>query len=366
MKKIKKKPVNPKQVVKESKNSIVLIVIGVIIAVILCGGLLFDHLHKTPIITINGKVYDMHDLGYYFYAVESQYDYYNQMMGGNYWDTVADKEKGTTVRDQAEAEALESSVYSEVLNKEAKAKGYSLTDKEKKEIAESVNNLLTKRMSKEVQQKNGFTKSYLTKILGKEALGARLRKNIIKSLNLDKNKITSSVSKEDNRQYDIEYFFISTKKTDKNNKQTDMTVFEKQAAFDKIKAISEKAKTATDWSKILDKNEKELIYQKGHFTAKDTTSSFSEDLRNKMKELSNNQISEIYEEQDGYYLVRMINNNSMESYKNAVKQAISDAETSGFQKEYQKILKKYKYNINDKELAKYTMGKITLATPTTK
>lgn len=365
MKKIKKKPKNPKQVVKESKNSIVLIVVGVILAVILCGGLVFDHLHKTPIVTINGDKYDMHDLGYYFYAVESQYDYYNQMLGGNYWDNVYDKEKGTTVRDQAKAEALESSVYSEVLYKEAIAKGYSLTDKEKKTIASNVKKLLSKQIPKEVQEKNDFTKSYLTKIIGKETLGARLREDIIKSLKIDKEKITSGISKEDNRQYDIEYFYISTKTTDKDDKQVDMTVFEKQAAFDKIKAISEKAKTSSDWSKILDKDEEKIIYQKSNFTAKDTDSSFSEELMTKMKELNNNEISEIYEDKDGYYLVRMINNNSTESYDKAVKQAISDAENSGFQKEYQKILKNYKYDINDKAINKYTMGKITLATGAT-
>jgi len=73
-------------------------------------------------------------------------------------------------------------------------------------------------------------------------------------------------------------------------------------------------------------------------------------------------VSKVYEEKDkGYYLVRMVDNNSSESYDTAVKKAISDAENAGFTEVYNTLLAKHTYKINTKALAKYTMGSITLA-----
>lgn len=359
MKKIKKKNVKTKQV-RKPKNNKLWIGISAVLAVLMISGVLIDHFNKREILTINKAKYDMADLGYYFYSVESKYNYYNQMFGGSYWDMKIDEKKGTTMRDTAKDEAVNTALSTEVLNKEAKAKGYSLTDKEKKTIATNVTSAIKTEIPKNVQTKNNFTKSYLTSVFNKETLANRYRDDMIKSFNIDDAKITAGVSKEDNRQYDIEYVYISTQKTDKDNKTVVMTADEKKTAYDKITALLPKTKATKDWSTLLPKDEKELTYSKNNFIEKDANSTFSEKFRTMMKKMANNDVSEVYEDTNGYYIVRMINNNSTESYDNAVKQAISTAENEAFDKYYKDILKNYKYNINKKELENYTMGEITL------
>lgn len=359
MKKIIKKAPGKKHV-KRPVNTKLMIIISSVLAFLLIGGVIVDFVNRPYIMTVNGSKYDMADLGYYFYSVESKDDYYNQMLGGSYWDMDYDKAKGTTMRDAAKVEAVNTALSTEVLYREAKSKGYKLTDKELKTIDTNVSSAISSQIPKTVQDKNGFTSSYLNNVFKMQTLVSRYRQDIIDSLKIDDVKITAGVSKEDNRQYNIEYLYIPTQTTDKDGKKVDMTATEKKAAYDKINAYSEKAKTTKDWSTLIPKDEKELTYTKGNFIEKDTTNTFSENFRNTMKKMANNDVSGIYDDKTGYYVVRMLDNNSTESYDTAVKKAISDAENSGFEAYYQKLLKNYKYKINDKELEQYTMGEITL------
>ncbi|HWT27569.1 MAG TPA: hypothetical protein VN131_06485, partial [Mobilitalea sp.] len=237
-----KKVINP-HTAKQPINYMVWIVTSIVLVVALIGGVLFDQLYQRPILTINGDKYTMNDLRYYFYTIESQYDYFNQALGGNYWDTKYDEQSGKTMREVAKQDAIDTSLYTEVLYKDAMKKGYKLTADEQKTIATNVKNLLDQQIPKVTANKNGFTTAYLTKVLDKATIIDRYRKDVIKTFNIDEAKITAGVSKEDNRQYDLEYLFISTKKTDDQGKSVDMTADEKTAAYNKINGIYDKALT---------------------------------------------------------------------------------------------------------------------------
>jgi len=77
--------------------------------------------------------------------------------------------------------------------------------------------------------------------------------------------------------------------------------------------------------------------------------------------MENGEISEIIEEEDAYYFVRMINNNSSERYDSAVDLAVTNAENEAFTEYYNnEILPKHNYTIIDKALKKYKMGNVTI------
>lgn len=344
-----KKVVNPK----------VLIISSIVAVVILVGGLLFDQFYESTVLTINKEKYHMDDLSYYFYTVESQYDYYNQMFGGSYWDMTYDEETGATVRDAAKQEAIDSAIYSEILYKEAVSEGYTLTEEEKTTIDTNVTSLLDGQLTEAVVEKNNFTKEYLTEFLGKATLSDRYRKDKIEALPIDDEAIKADYDPADYRQYDIEYLYVTTQTTDDDGNTIDLSAEEKTAAFDKLNALSESAKTTKDWSTLIPEDEEDLKYQKGNFIATDTK--FDEKFEAMMMAMENDAISKVYEAEGGYYIVRMVNNNSSERYDSTVKQAITDAENQGFSEVYQKISEKYDYSINNGYLKSLTMGNITLA-----
>ena len=363
------------QVKKEKKNrlmepksasliSLPWLIGSIVVVVALVAALLFDQLYKPTLMTIDGKKYTIRDLSYYFYNVESQYSYMDYLFfggDGSYWDMAADNESGQTIRDASKTEAVNYALYCEVLYNEAVSEGYSLTDEENQTISENVSNLLNGQISPAAIRKNNFTKAYLTNLLGKTTLVNRYRQDKIDQLNIDVEEIKKDINYEDYRQYDIETISISKKTTDDNGTVVDLSEEEKQAAYDKIKAVYEQAKTSEDWSTLLPDDETELVYKSDDSFIK-TDNRFSEEMKEKVMAMDNGDISDIIEEENAYYIVRMINNNSSESYDEAVQNAVEEAESEAFNKMYNdEILPKHQYTINDKALKKYKMGSITIA-----
>jgi hypothetical protein len=164
----------------------------------------------------------------------------------------------------------------------------------------------------------------------------------------------------------VEYVFLSTEKKGDDGKTVPMEEAEKAAALDKFNGFYEKALKAKDWSDLIPKEEKDIVYRKDSFIESGTT--FSDDLKAKIIKMENDTISEVLEDESGYYFVRMINNNSAESYDDAVKELFSAdiplmIVTRGMDvyPELIEIAKKYQYKINTKALRRYKMGNITLA-----
>ncbi len=342
---------------KEVKNPVLWIVICAVLVAALIGGVAFDQLYKRVVLTVSGDKFNMADLSYYFYQTESQYDYINQLYGGTYWDQTNDS--GVSNREAAKQQALASALYTEVMYKDALANNYSLTDNEKKTVATDVSSFLDSAANKKAIKKNHYTKKYLTNIMGKAALVARYRKDIVDKLDIDDDAIKKTINYDDYRRYDFEYLYISGKKTDDDSgKEVDLTDTEKAAAFDKINSYYETAKTSNDWSKLLPDTEKDVQYVKNNFNSKSTN--FDEDFRTKVMAMDNDEVSDVFESGGSYYIIRMIDNNSSEDYDSAVSQAISNAEDEAFSPKYQEIAAKYKIKFNEKELNKYTMGEITL------
>ncbi len=336
-----------------------LLIASIVFVVILIGALVFDQLYERTLLTVDGEKYHLDDLSYYIYNTEYQYDYYDQMFGGSgsYWNMSAD-ESGTTMRDIAKQDALDTAVYNEVLYNEAIAEGYALTEEEKTSIDTNAATLL-ENMTEGTIQNGNFTKASLVESLGKTTLVSRYRQDKIDALAIDDAAITAEISRDEYRQYDIEYLFTSNKTTDAEGKSIDMTAEEKAAALATLNTYYEKAKATEDWSTLLPEDEKVVSYRTYDFIESDTT--FDDDFKKQIMAMENGAIGEVHETDTGYYVVRMINNNSSESYDTAVEDAITDAENEGFDTLYEEILAKHEFKINDSALKSLNMGSTILS-----
>ncbi|MDF2483890.1 MAG: putative rane protein [Herbinix sp.] len=340
-------------------SSKVLTIASIVFVIILVGALVFDQFYESTYLKVDGKNYHLKDLSYYIYSVEYQYDYYDQMFGGNgtYWNMSAD-ESGATMRDIAKEEAIETALYNEVLYNEAIAEGYSLTDEEKATIDTNADKMMESLTDAIIDQSN-FTKEYLSDVLGKTALVTRYRQDKVDALDIDDEGITAGISRDEFRQYDIEYLFASKKTTDAEGKSVDKTEDEKTKAKDALNTYYEQAKTTEDWSKIIPADDETVSYTTDNFIASDTT--FDDEFEAQIMAMENGAIGEVQETESGYYAIRMIDNDSSESYDKAVEDAITAAENEGFTAVYEEILAKHEYKINQTALNSLSMGSITLA-----
>lgn len=336
-------------------------VVGAILGLGLIVGILFDQLYKSPLVTIDDKKYYLEDLTYQFYNTETTYNYINQLYGGSYWDMPYNDSSDMTVRDYAKLETINNVIYEEILYNEAIASGYTLTEEEIDKIDVNVNSTLNDMgLSDKFIEKNGFTPEYLKDVFTKNTLANRFKQDVIDSFDINDKEIKAGFSYNDYRQYDIEYIYISTVKTNEEDySQVPLDDAEKKAALNKITDLREKAIDTEDWSTLIPEDEKELQYRTSEFLAKDTN--FSEDLMNTMLAMENNDITEVVEEEDGYYVIRMINNNSTETYDRTVDEAIKEKEEEAFSEEYMNnILPKHSFELNNKAIGNLRMGRITL------
>lgn len=333
----------------------------IILGVFLVVALLFDQLYERVLIKIDDDKYHLSDLTYYFYDVESGYNTYSSIFGPIDWNTPYDESGNVTLGDIATQEAASIAVFNEIMYREALAANYSLTEEETNTINNEIASLLYEQdLSPEVIEENGFTGDYLKEVKEKVALAKRYRSDIIDTLNVDDEAIKAGISYEDNRQYDIEYLFISTQKSDESGNQTDMSEEEKKAAYEKINAKYNEALKTEDWSTLVPEDEEELRYTKNDFIKTDTT--YPEDLKTMMMGMENGEISEIFTAETGYYIVKMVNNDNPATYNTAVENAIKSAEDEAFETYYgDNILTKYDIKMNERALKNVDMGSFTAA-----
>ncbi len=334
------------------------LITALVLVVMLIGGLIFDQLYTPNIMKVDGKKYSLQDLSYYFYSVESNYASYNSMFGGSSWDMPIN-EDGTTMREQAKKDAVNESLRAVILSNEAVKKGYKLTDEEKKTVDSTVNSLLKSQFSKEVINKNHFTKSYLKKIIEGTTLVSRFREDKLKEAKIDKDKITAGISKDKFRQYDIEYLYAATEKTDSEGKTTKFSEADKKAAYEKLQSYYDKSKTTKDWSKLVPTDETAIIYKTLSFIKEDSTT-FSDDFKAKILAMKNGDVSELTESTNGYFIVRMVENNSTKRYESEVQSAITTAENQAFDKIYEDIKKSHPNKLNDGSIKRLKMGALTI------
>lgn len=361
-KKTIKKP-NKKKVNKKSPlNKKYYIIVGAVIILLLTSLVIFDQFHEKTLFTIEKEKYTLDDLRYYFYSVESEGqkmdETYKSLFQTSYWDMPYDQSTGATMRELAKNQVINMIVEYNILYKEAIKNNYSLTDEDKNQVDEKVNKLLNEDLSDTEITKNKFTKEYLEDVIGRIVLADRFRDETIVSFNIDYDAIKEDISFEEYRQYDTEYFTISKNKTDDEGNNIPLTDDEKTLALDKLNDIYEKAKTNDNWSDLLSEDEKEIKYKTLDFIASDNQ--LSEDIQDTLIQLDNNEITDVLEDDNNYYIFKMIKNDSTNKYDSVIENENQQAENQAFAEYYENISATYDYDVNFNFIRSMRMGNLTI------
>lgn len=333
------------------KGRNIAIAIGAILLVVICVIVGYEQLRRPVIAKIDDEKVYLDDVMYYIYVTEANYDSIDQMYASfgsttSYWDELGDD--GRTMREIAKEECLNMAIQYEVLYKEAMQAGYETTDEDRESVATDVDKIM-KSLTKTQKTRTGFTKKGLTEQLLRNEICNRYKQDLIDGFQIDDAGIKASINYDDYKQYEIQYYTVST---------TDVSDEEKQDYLNQMNDLLEKAKKAEDFTTLVDsKDDTSVIsYMSDKMIASE--SDFEDVLKNKIVSMKNDEISEIIQTESGYYMVKMINNNSTERYDSEVETAISDVENKEFDKEYTKIKEKYKIEFNAKEWDRIEMGNV--------
>ena len=317
------------------------------------------------VVTVGDDKIYMNEMMYYIYAVEStgaSYDQaYQQYYGSSYWDM--EYSEGVTMRDQTKKYVMDTAIMYDILYDKAVADGFKMTDEEKTKNQTNTDAIL-KAITPEQLKITGFTEDLLMKTQEKLVVGEKYYTKLVDGFDIDDQAITDTIKFEDNKQYDTEYLFIPTTSYDANYKAVALPDDKKKAALDSITAALTKVKAGEEFSAIT-AADTTITTDTLNFVYGDTNAETS--YQDAAIALENDAYTTNIVETDlGYYIIKMVNNASTETYDKAVKTAISAAEEKAFNAEYEKIKKDYTTTINTNVWDPIVMGQTTLiATATT-
>ena len=356
-----------------SKNK-VLASLGILAVIVLCEGVCYMQLRPRAVLVVsttdeNGTqkkdtVY-MKEAVYSIYQVENQYNQYSsiyqQLYGKTYWEMEDVDSKGRNGASAAKKQVMDSLKQREVLYMEAQKRGYSLTAEEEKtaedNVADTMKNFTDKQKSLE-----GLDEKTLKSEFKKNALAEKFRQILIKESGVDEEALKATVNKKDYRQYTLQYYKVSNQETS-GEETKEVSAEQKQTNLTNMQALQEKAKTAEDFTKLLDDNDKTGIqYQTENLIKKDLKDStfLNKKLRKQIMKMDNGQISDIIEGDDGYYLIKMVNNDDSEAYDNQCQSVVNEEETKQFNARYAEFAPNYVTEVQSYWKGRVKLGSYTI------
>lgn len=363
-----KKRLNQQAVPAGNLKPILLGGIGVILTVIICVIIAVEQLYEPTILTINDDKYQLSDVRYYIFTQEYQgyqsENIYQTYMQSSYWDQVTDEETGETNLDKAKAQTLENIIQAEILYKEAVKEGYSITDEDRAN-AETNLSQMKENLSSQMLRENGFSDSYLKKVLQKVEVVSRFQQDKIDSFDIDDEAIKAGIDYEDYHQYEIGVFKAEKTKTAEDSEAENsegeaepLSEEELKEAYDKLAALKDTVASSEELDKVLAEDEKTITYTSQTIQADNTT--YGKKNVKKIIKMNNGDVLDIFETDDAYYLVKMINNKATESYDSAVDSAISTEENTKFEEYFEELKKEYTIKENEEEWDALDFGYITM------
>lgn len=348
----------PKKQDAGSKKGVFLVAIFGALLLLMSGYIAWENLHPKLILTVNGEKTYLEDMTYRIMQSEQMHNsiasFYQQMgYTQSYWDM---ENNGVTTQQSVREEIVNNEIEQQLLYAEAVKNGYEATEEEREAAKTSAKETL-ENMSDAQKKKTGFTEDELTEILTKEAVALRYKQDIIDSFDINDEEIRAGIDKEQYREYKTQCFYVSTKADEEGNELTSAQKEELKAALIKE---AEAAKNTEDWSKALDSEDEEQVvsYRAINFIKEDE--SYDAAVMKKAMTMGNGEISDVVEGEDGYYIVKMIDNNSTDRYEEEVADAIEEVENQRFDEEYLSIYETYEVKINSKEWDKVELGNLTM------
>ena len=342
--------------VKQSKGiskNMVLLIVGILLVAVLGGGVCYVNLRPRTVLIVEGKDKDGKSVTHKVNYPEALYDIYQaEAMPNMYamynmsFDWEDTTENGETYADMYKSQIMQTMKKREILYMAAQKKGLSLTDEEKKAIQEDVKNA-RKNMTDKQKKMKGLDEATLTTVMEKDKLGEKYKNSVIETLNIDEEALKKTVDKKSYRQYTLQYYMFAKTETDNKGNSKDKDAKSIAQGKKDMEALQKKAVKAKDFTKnvMTDKNDdkiddnnkaisyssKDLIETDEDFLDKKTSK--------KVKAMKNGEVSDVLETKDGYYVIKMVNNNDPKAYNNQCESVISQEKETQFDATYKNTIK---------------------------
>jgi len=310
---------------------------------------------ETVAVTVGDMEISMEKAMLLIYTMEVQgnsyADYYESQYGTDYWEMVYDEE-GRTVREVFKEDTMETIIQYAILNACALESGMGLTEAEHQE-----NNALVEEMKKlltaEEAERGGFTTENLRETSAWMMLAEKYYKQMTDNLGITKESVRETINKEDYKEYDTEYLYLSTTYYDEEYnvcQESDEVKKEKKASmleyFEQVEdgVLFEKLAAVDD----------SLVHNRRTFLV-GSEQAEPEYMEAAMK-LAEGEVCGPVQTEYGVYLIRMIDDACTKTYEATVEAEYELKCSEAFQAAYEVLREKYEVKINEEAWGEILLG----------
>lgn len=290
------------------------------------------------VFTINDSNVYLDEVLYRVWESEDENSYYSgnfsEQYGESYWDS--DIIEGTTVSESLKEELYDDIVRDTLLYQKAAEEGYSLTEDEKELYKEEAENELD-AMNSDVKKTIGATKELLISMKEKKAIVSKYFAELLDTYEVDEEAIRDSYQPEDYKQLDLQTIGFSKYTYAEDGTETAKSKEEDQMGLESLKEIAKEAKSVEDLNDLLTDDSDTLETEDLSVIPGD--SACDEAIEEAALDMKPGDTSDIIETDEGYYIVKLLDNTSKDAYEETVSQAITQEKYKQFD-EYFDTLKK--------------------------
>lgn len=316
--------------------------------------------NEDTILKIGDALIRRDEMFYYIYQREEEGNEMEQIhqsaFGESYWDSEA--EEGKTFREKVKEETLDAAIMYEIFYEKAKGVGYELSSEEKEKIKEDAKEGMEELTNQQIKI-IGMTQERLEEIFEKISIATEYYQDFMDGLEINEDEATSQLIPEEHRQYDVEYIYAPTVTYDENYEPTPYSKKKKQAAHKKMQKLLNKAlKSDKDLEDLVPEDDDTLETSTIGFLKGDQM--FGKSFEKEALKLKNGETADhLVEEADGYYIIRMVDDNSTEAYDSAVDAALDQARSEAFEQAFEKMKEDYVILVNEEVWEPLVIGEIT-------
>ncbi|MBO5353938.1 MAG: peptidylprolyl isomerase [Lachnospiraceae bacterium] len=316
-----------------------------------------EELAGQKVLTFGDFSLTMDQMMFWLYSEEkeaAQYDYMYQMYYGTSYMDLTHPQAGISMREFHKEYVLNSAKQYAILYQEALKNGITLSEEEIAENEAFVNSFF-ELLSVSELEKGGFTREVLRQVADIMTYAEKYYNFMIEKFSIQEEDVISSVNKEEYKEYETEYLFLSTVSYDENSKLVERTAEEKAEDYAYMEGLLEKLKGGSTMAELqAAETESVLTYTGKTFLA--NTADVEPAYVEAAAKLVNGEYSGIVETKYGYYIIRMVNDSCTTSYEAALDEAYGAMVDELFAKEYAKLEETYAPVVNEEVWNAVTFG----------
>lgn len=306
---------------------------------------------NTVMMTIDGKDYTLADAMFVIYSMEERWNIQEEVNIGaeglDFWTEIYDETTNETGEDIVRKSVMETFQMIEILAPIAEKEGYACTSDQISENEQMTSEILA-TMDKTYLKRTGFTKENLLESINRYSMVNQYVLDQVAKQKVDEEKAKENIDESEYAQTKLEFIRLETNYMNDEGDIVYKSAEDISAQLDRGNKLLEKVQAGESMSEVYEE-EVESNNSDIEYSAEEALFEvdMSEQMKSVLSSLKEGEIaSQIVEGTDGYYILRLLENDVKDAYNDQLAQEIDAMKQEAYDASFLKTVEEHDVTFN--------------------